>query len=156
MNILVTGGAGYIGSHTCVALLEAGHEVIVADNLSNSSASVLERIERITGKKVTFYQIDVTVKEAVKALFERHPLDGVIHFAGFKAVAESVARPLDYYYNNVVSTMILAGACLEHGVGRFVFSRRLRYTGRTSLCGDHGTAAGCQSLRPQQGHERAS
>ena len=122
MNILVTGGAGYIGSHTCVALLEAGHEVIVADNLCNSSASVLERIERITGKKVTFYQIDVTVKEAVKALFERHPLDGVIHFAGFKAVAESVARPLDYYYNNVVSTMILAGACLEHGVGRFVFS----------------------------------
>ena len=122
MNILVAGGAGYIGSHTCVALLAAGHEVIVADNLSNSKAAVLERIEKITGKKVTFYQIDVTAEAAVNSLFQRHALDGVIHFAGFKAVGESVEKPLAYYYNNIVSTMILAGACLKHGVGRFVFS----------------------------------
>ena len=122
MNILVTGGAGFIGSHTCVALLEAGHGVIVADNLSNSSAETLERVKQITGKEVLFYQIDVTEAAAVERVFAAHPLDGVIHFAGLKAVAESVEKPLEYYYHNTVSTMVLAGACRRHGVKRFVFS----------------------------------
>lgn len=122
MVILVPGGAGYIGSHTCVALLEAGHEVVVADNLCNSEAGVLDRIATITGQRVTFYQIDVTDAEAVNAVMAKHSFDGVIHFAGYKAVAESVEKPLLYYYNNLVSTMVLAQACLKHGVKRFVFS----------------------------------
>ncbi|HBX22943.1 MAG TPA: UDP-glucose 4-epimerase GalE [Desulfotomaculum sp.] len=122
MNILVTGGAGYIGSHTCVALLEAGHTVIVADNLCNSQAETLERVKQITGREITFYQIDVTDAAAVNTIFANHSIDGVIHFAGLKAVGESVAKPLVYYYNNLVSTMILAKACQKYGVPRFVFS----------------------------------
>jgi UDP-glucose 4-epimerase len=122
MNILVTGGAGYIGSHTCAALLEAGHKVIVADNLSNSKAEVLEKVKQITHKELAFYQIDVTEERAVNVIFENHQLDGIIHFAGFKAVGESVEKPLVYYYNNTVSTMMLAKACLKYGVKRFVFS----------------------------------
>ncbi|WLR41540.1 UDP-glucose 4-epimerase GalE [Bacillus carboniphilus] len=122
MNILVTGGAGYIGSHTCVALLEAGHSVIVADNLSNSKIETIHRIKEISNKDVLFYQIDVTDEQAVEAIFAKHALDGVIHFAGFKAVGESVERPLHYYYNNLVSTMVLAKVCQHYGVHRFVFS----------------------------------
>ncbi len=122
MNILVTGGAGYIGSHTCVALLEAGHTVIVADNLCNSKAEALDKVKQITNKEITFYQIDVTDEEAVDTIFSNHDLDGVIHFAGLKAVGESVEKPLVYYYNNLVSTMVLAKACLKYGVNRFVFS----------------------------------
>lgn len=122
MNILVTGGTGYIGSHTCVALLEAGHSVIVADNLSNSKVTALEKIKQITDKEVIFYQVDVTDESAVESIFKQHKLDGVIHFAGMKAVGESVEKPLSYYYNNVVSTMVLANACLKHHVNRFVFS----------------------------------
>lgn len=122
MNVLVTGGAGYIGSHTCVALLEAGHTVIVADNLCNSKAETIERIELITGKKIIFYQIDVTDAKAVDTIFSNHSIDGIIHFAGLKAVGESVEKPLSYYYNNTVSTMVLAKACLKYGVKRFVFS----------------------------------
>ena len=122
LKILVTGGAGYIGSHTCVVLLEAGHNVVVADNLCNSSPDSLEGVRRITGRELQFYQIDVTDAAAVDGVFSAHPFDGVIHFAGLKAVRESLERPLDYYYNNTVSTMVLAEACLEHGVGQFVFS----------------------------------
>ena len=122
MNILVTGGAGYIGSHTCVALLEAGHTVIVADNLCNSKAESINKVKQITNKEITFYQIDVTDEEAVNTIFSNHDLDGVIHFAGLKAVGESVEQPLAYYYNNIVSTMILAKACIKYGVNRFVFS----------------------------------
>lgn len=122
MNILVAGGAGYIGSHTCVALLEAGHTVIVADNLCNSSAETLARVKQITKKEITFYQIDVTDETAVDNVFAQHSLDGVIHFAGFKAVGESVAKPLAYYFNNIVSTMVLAQACQKYNVKRFVFS----------------------------------
>jgi UDP-glucose 4-epimerase len=122
MNILVTGGAGYIGTHTCVALLEAGHSVIVADNLINSKRESVDKIEQITGKKVIFYEVDVTKEEAVDSIFSGHKIDGVIHFAGLKAVGESVAKPLEYYYNNTVSTMILSKACLKYGVGKFVFS----------------------------------
>ena len=122
MNILVTGGAGYIGSHTCVALLEAGHTVIVADNLCNSKAESIHKVRQITNKEITFYEIDVTDEEAVNTIFSNHDLDGVVHFAGLKAVGESVEKPLAYYYNNIVSTMILAKACIKYGVNRFVFS----------------------------------
>ena len=122
MKILVTGGAGYIGSHTCVALLEAGYEVVVADNLCNSRAETIERIEEISGKKVSFYQINVTEEQLVEEFFAQHDFSGVIHFAGLKAVRESVEKPLEYYYNNTVSTMVLAKMCHKYGVERFVFS----------------------------------
>jgi len=122
MNILVTGGAGYIGSHTCVALLEAGYTVIVADNLCNSNAETLEKVKHITNKDIIFYKIDVTNELAVNTVFDNHLIDGVIHFAGFKAVGESIEKPLAYYYNNLVSTMVLAKACQKYGVKRFVFS----------------------------------
>ncbi|MTI85738.1 MAG: UDP-glucose 4-epimerase GalE [Firmicutes bacterium] len=122
MNILVTGGAGYIGSHTCVALLEAGHTVIVADNLCNSKAETLDKVKQLTDKDVTFYEIDVTDEIAVDSVFATHQIDGIIHFAGLKAVGESVEKPLSYYYNNLVSTIVLSKACLKYGVGKFVFS----------------------------------
>ncbi len=122
MNILVAGGVGYIGSHTCVALLEAGHTVIVADNLCNSKAETVDRIKQITNKEITFYEIDVTEEVAVDTVFANHLIDGIIHFAGLKAVGESVEKPLTYYYNNIVSTMVLAKACQKYGVTRFVFS----------------------------------
>ena len=122
MNILVTGGAGYIGSHTCVALLEAGHDVIVADNLCNSKKDSLDKVKQITGKEVIFYEKDMTIAEDVELIFHNHHIDGVIHFAGLKAVGESVEKPLMYYYNNLVSTMVLAKACVDYGVSRLVFS----------------------------------
>jgi len=122
MNILVTGGAGYIGSHTCVALLEAGHTVIVADNLCNSKAETIARVKQITNSEVTFYQIDVTDEKGLDIIFSNHLIDGVIHFAGLKAVGESVEKPLAYYYNNLVSTMILSKICKKYGVEKFVFS----------------------------------
>jgi len=122
MNILVTGGAGYIGSHTCVALLEAGYSVIVADNLCNSKVETIDKIKQITNRDVLFYQIDVTDEEAVDKIFSNHDIDGVMHFAGLKAVGESVEKPLTYYFNNLVSTMVLAKACQKHHVKRFVFS----------------------------------
>ncbi|QUW21257.1 UDP-glucose 4-epimerase GalE [Sporosarcina sp. Marseille-Q4063] len=122
MNILVTGGAGYIGSHTCVALLEAGHSVIIADNLSNSKRENVEKIMRLVDKEVTFYEIDVTDEEAVDVIFRNYNIDGVIHFAGHKAVGESVEKPLDYYCNNIVSTIVLTKACKKYDVRRFVFS----------------------------------
>lgn len=122
LNILVSGGAGYIGSHTCVALLEAGHSVIIADNLRNSKADSVFKIMEIANKEVTFYEIDVTDTEAVNIIFKNHKIDGVIHFAGLKAVGESVEKPQEYYYNNLVSTLVLAKACQKYGVNRFVFS----------------------------------
>lgn len=122
MNILVTGGAGYIGSHTCIALLKAGHSVIIADNLSNSKSETVMKIMDIADKEVTFYEIDVTDAEAVDIIFRNHKIDGVIHFAGLKAVGESVEKPIDYYYNNLVSAMVLGKACLKHNVNKFVFS----------------------------------
>lgn len=122
MNILISGGAGYIGSHTCVALMERGHDLIIADNFVNSDPKVLERIRQITGRDFQFYEIDVTNEAAVDRIFLEHKIDGVIHFAGLKAVGESVEKPLAYYRNNVLSTIALANSCLKYGVGRFVFS----------------------------------
>lgn len=122
MSILVTGGLGYIGSHTVVALIEAGYEVVIADNLSNSKIEVLDALKKITGKAVPFYQIDVTDASAVEQLFTENELEGVIHFAGYKAVGESVAEPLKYYQNNLLSTITLAKACTKYNVNKFVFS----------------------------------
>lgn len=122
MKILVSGGAGYIGSHTCVELITEGHEVVIADNLYNSDINILEKIKKITGKSVKFYRTDLTIKEASRIIFEENQFDGVIHFAGYKAVGESVEKPLEYYYNNILSTINLAGLCLEYSVNRFIFS----------------------------------
>lgn len=122
MKILVAGGAGYIGSHTSVALLKAGHSVIIADNLSNSKRNIIKKIKKIVDEDFTFYEIDVTDSNAIEVLFKNHNIDGVIHLAGLKAVGESVEKPLDYYYINVVSTLILAQACLKYNVNRFIYS----------------------------------
>lgn len=122
MNILVTGGAGYIGSHTCVQLLEAGYEVTVVDNLCNSSAESLRRVEAITGKTIKFYEKDLLDKEALDRIFDENRFDAVIHFAGLKAVGESVAIPLRYYQNNLISTLNLCEVMAKHGVKKLVFS----------------------------------
>lgn len=122
MRVLVTGGTGYIGAHTCVTLLKTGYSVIIADNLSNSNYEIVGRIQDIADKEVIFYESDVTDMEAVDTIFRNHAIDGVIHFAGHKAVGESVENPLDYYYNNVVSTLVLLKACQRYGLNKFVFS----------------------------------
>jgi UDP-glucose 4-epimerase len=121
-RILVTGGAGYIGSHTVLALLEAGHEVLIVDNLSNSSAKVLPRLEQLSGQVIPFVQADVRDGAALDRIFAEHRIDGVIHFAGLKAVGESVAQPLRYFDNNVGSTLALLQAMDRAGVRRIVFS----------------------------------
>lgn len=122
MAVLVTGGAGYIGSHTCVELLNAGKEVVVIDNLCNSCEEALERVKKITGKEVTFYQADLLDRKAVEEVFEKENIESVIHFAGLKAVGESVQKPLEYYYNNITGTLILCDVMREHGVKKIVFS----------------------------------
>jgi UDP-glucose 4-epimerase len=122
MNILVTGGAGFIGSHTCVELLQAGHSVIVVDNLANSNAEALQRVEEISGKSLTFYEFDLQNKNKLAALFDDHSIDAVIHFAGYKAVGESVAKPLSYYQNNIISTLNLCEVMRDHAVFNLVFS----------------------------------
>ena len=122
MAILVAGGAGYIGSHTCVELLERGYEVVVVDNLYNSSEKALERVEEITGKKLKFYQADLLDREAVKRIFDQESIQAVIHFAGLKAVGESVQKPLEYYHNNITGTLILCDVMRRHGCKSIVFS----------------------------------
>lgn len=122
MAILVTGGAGYIGSHTVVELQNAGYDVVVLDNLSNSSEKSLERVEKITGKKVTFYKADILDREALEEIFHKEQIECVIHFAGLKAVGESVAKPWEYYQNNVAGTLILVDVMRQHGVKNIIFS----------------------------------
>ncbi|MDL2327090.1 UDP-glucose 4-epimerase GalE [Ruminococcaceae bacterium OttesenSCG-928-A11] len=123
MMILVTGGAGYIGSHTCVELLNSGHEVVVADNLVNSSEEALRRVEQITGKKVKFYNVDLCDAAEAARVFKENPgIDAVIHFAALKAVGESVQKPREYYTNNLVNTMTVLNAMRDAGVHNFVFS----------------------------------
>ncbi len=120
--VLVTGGAGYIGSHTCVELLDAGYRLLVLDNLSNSSRESLERVQRITGKTLEFVQGDIRSLDDVRALFAAYSIDSVVHFAGLKAVGESVAQPLRYYQNNVTGTLNLLQVMDEHDCRRLVFS----------------------------------
>ena len=122
MKILVTGGAGFIGSHTCVELLNAGYEVVIADNLSNAKPEVVQAIETIAGKPVCFYRTDLRDKAGMQEIFAAHQIDAVIHFAGLKAVPESVQKPLEYYENNLVSTLVLCQAMREAGCRRIVFS----------------------------------
>lgn len=122
MNILVTGGAGYIGSHMTLLLLQAGHDVVVLDNLSNASADVLQRVARLAGCSAGFVRGDLRDAEGLAALFARHAFDAVLHFAGLKAVGESVARPLEYYDNNVLGTLRLLQAMDAAGVRKLVFS----------------------------------
>src|SRR5689334_12956747 len=120
-TILLTGGTGYIGSHTCVELIEAGYRTILYDNLCNSSPVVVDRIERITGKRPVFVKGDIRDR-AILDLFDEHPIDAVIHFAGLKAVGESVAKPLEYYMNNVGGSMMLFDVMQSRDVRRIVFS----------------------------------
>ena len=146
MKVLVTGGAGYIGSHTCVELIESGHEPIVLDNLCNSNPESLRRVERITGREIPFIEGDVCDEALLHEIFTQNPdIQCVIHFAGLKAVGESVSMPLEYYYNNLVSTMALARVMGQHGVKKIIFSSSatvysgdnempLRETSKTGNC----------------------
>ena len=127
--ILVTGGAGFIGSHTCVELLNKGYSIVVVDDLSNSNELAIERIRTITNTtdapddaRLVFYQVNILDREALKQVFDSHNIDAIIHFAGFKAVGESVAKPLEYYWNNIAGTLVLCDVAREHGVKNIVFS----------------------------------
>ena len=122
MSILVTGGAGYIGSHTCVELIEQGREVIIVDNLVNSSEESIRRITTITGREPLFYRVDIRDREGLEAIFSAHSVDAVIHFAGLKAVGESVSQPLHYYQNNIAGTLTLCEVMQSYGVFNMVFS----------------------------------
>ncbi|MDY6286319.1 MAG: UDP-glucose 4-epimerase GalE [Bilifractor sp.] len=122
MNILVTGGAGYIGSHTCVELLNAGYGVVVIDNLYNSNQKAIDRIEQITGKKVKFYEDDVLDRDALEKIFSENSIDAVIHFAGLKAVGESVHKPIEYYHTNIGGTLALVDVMREHNCKNIIFS----------------------------------
>lgn len=122
MDILVTGGAGYIGSHTAVKLLDAGHNIIVVDNLENSKKEAIDRVEEITGKKLTFYETDLLHRKELEKIFNSHNIDAVVHFAGYKAVGESVAKPLKYYHNNITGTIVLCHVMRKYKVKNIVFS----------------------------------
>ena len=145
MAILITGGAGYIGSHTCIEMLNAGYDVVVIDNLDNSSAESLKRVEKITGKSVKFYKEDVRCKDALRKIFTENKIEAAIHFAGLKAVGESVQKPVLYYDNNLISTLVLLEVMNDFGVKKIVFSSSatvytadnempLRETSRTGNC----------------------
>lgn len=122
MAILVTGGAGYIGSHTCVELLEAGYDVVVLDNLSNSSEKSLDRVKQITGKSVTFYKGDILDRDILEKVLEKERIESCIHFAGLKAVGESVEKPWEYYYNNITGTLVLVDELRKHNCKNIIFS----------------------------------
>ena len=122
MNVLVTGGAGYIGSHTCVELLDSGYGVVVIDNLCNANPLSLERVEALTGKKVTFYEGDVRDEALLRKIFAENDISCVIHFAGLKAVGESVAKPWEYYDNNLNTTLVLTKVMKEVGMKNIIFS----------------------------------
>lgn len=122
MKILVTGGAGYIGSHTCIELLEHGHSVVVVDNLCNSSKEAVKRVEQITKQTITFYENDIRDANCLDAIFEKEKVDAVIHFAGLKAVGESVRKPVEYYMNNITGTLTLIDAMRKHDVKNMIFS----------------------------------
>ena len=129
MNVLVTGGAGYIGSHTVVELIQAGHTAIIVDDLSNAKAEVVERIETITGTRPAFYEMDCKDKDGLRKVFSAHKIDAIIHFAAFKAVGESVKKPLEYYRNNLDSTFSLLEVMEEFGCKKFIFSSSATVSG---------------------------
>ena len=133
MAILVPGGAGYIGSHTCVELINAGYDVVVVDNLSNSCVEAVRRVGKITGKEVRFYELDILDKEGLREVFKKESIDAVINFAGLKAVGESVAKPLEYYHNNITGTMTLCEVMREFGVKNIIFSSSALFIHRTLL-----------------------
>ncbi len=133
MNILVTGGAGYIGSHTCLKLLEAGFNVIIVDNLSNSNIKVIDKIRKLSNKDIIFYEVDITDENETEKIFLENNIDGIIHFAGFKAVGESVEKPLEYYHNNILSTLVLSKMCKKYNVNKFVFSSSATVYGNNSV-----------------------
>lgn len=133
MNILVTGGLGFIGSHTVVELIKNNHTVIVVDNLVNSKVEVIEKIMSITGVKPVFYPIDVTNEKDVEKIFKNHQVEGVLHLAGLKSVGESIEKPLEYYFNNVVSTIVLSRTGMKYGVEKFVFSSSAAVYGEQNL-----------------------
>ena len=122
MAVLVTGGAGFIGSHTVVELQNAGYDVVVIDNLSNSNEKSLKRVEAITGKQVPFYKVDILDREGLNRVFEKEKIDSCIHFAGLKAVGESVQKPWEYYENNIAGTLTLVDVMRQHGVKNIIFS----------------------------------
>lgn len=122
MAVLISGGTGFIGSHTCIELINAGYDIVVADNLCNSKKEVLERLKTITGKTIKFYEIDLRDKKALDNVFKTEQIDSVIHFAGLKAVGESVAKPLEYYDNNLISTLVLCEVMRENNCKKLVFS----------------------------------
>ena len=133
MKILVTGGAGYIGSHTCVELLNAGYEVVILDNLYNASEKAVDRIKEIAGKDLTFYKADILDKEAMDKIFADEKPDCVIHFAGLKAVGESVAKPLEYYQNNITGTLNLCEVMRKNGCKNIIFSSSATVYGDPTL-----------------------
>lgn len=133
MKILVTGGAGFIGSHTCVELLNAGYEVVVVDNLYNSSEKSLDRVRELTGKDFAFYPFDIRDKENMRRIFEEHKIDACIHFAGLKAVGESVRKPLEYYDNNIGGTLALCEVMREYGCKKIVFSSSATVYGSNNI-----------------------
>ena len=128
MNVFVSGGLGFIGSHTCVELINAGYDVVVIDNLDNSSSEALKRVEKITGKPVKFYKEDVRNKEALRKIFSENNIEAVIHFAGLKAVGESVREPIMYYDNNLIDTIALIEVMNEFNVKKIVFSSGMYIT----------------------------
>ena len=132
MAILVTGGTGYIGSHTVIELLKENYEVVIVDDYSNSKPEVLKRIKELSGKDVTFHEVNITDKEALGQVFEQHNLEAVIHFAGYKAVGESVAKPLKYYQNNLNGTLVLMELMNEYNVKKMVFSSSATVYGMTN------------------------
>lgn len=148
MNILVTGGAGYIGSHTAIELLKENHEVIILDNLSNSKTVVIDRIEQISGKKVKFYREDILNIEGLRKVFSENKIDMVIHFAGLKAVGESVAKPLEYYSNNITGTLNLLFVMREFEVFNFVFSSSATVYGDPESCPIYETFPTLQCTNP--------
>ncbi|MDE6673126.1 MAG: UDP-glucose 4-epimerase GalE [Ruminococcus sp.] len=132
-KILVTGGTGFIGSHTCVELLSNGYEIVIVDNLSNSKEAAVGRIEKITGKKVTFYNVDVCDYDALSGVFRENDIEAVVHFAGLKAVGESVRKPLEYYTNNIYGTLILLKVMRENGCNKIVFSSSATVYGMNNI-----------------------
>ncbi|MCA1320412.1 UDP-glucose 4-epimerase GalE [Bacillus tianshenii] len=130
MAVLVTGGAGYIGSHTCLELLEAGYEIVALDNLMNSNYEALRRVERLTGKTIKFYQVDLLDRDALEVIFQENPIEAAIHLAGLKAVGESVMMPLFYYHNNITGTLLLFEMLKKYGVSKLVFSSSATVYGR--------------------------